>query len=244
MRNVPPLQTKVLAHSHDTNVLQCFREIFQIPALRQWDDQLHKVSFGAWVKQARLPLRLGGCGLRNSNRTSHAAYWASWADCMPDLIKRFPHIRHELVGEFAALQALDADEPHGGTACVVAAEMAGKWCQEHGWTARPLWVDIANGTRPPERASGDVALGEWQHGWQFHASAPAEQKAWDALLLELAPHTTRSNAASAGKARLHSCMGAFSSVWLTVSPTTTSLCISNMHRQCAVRRRLGIAATF
>ena len=84
---------------------------------------------------------------------------------MPDLIKRFPHMRHELVGEFAALQALDADEPHAGTACLVAAEMAGKWCQEQGWHARPLWVDIANGTRPPERVTDIVTLGEWQHGW-------------------------------------------------------------------------------
>ena len=39
-------------------------------------------------------------------------------------------------------------------------------------------------------------------------------------------------------------MGAFSSVWLTVCPTTTSLSISNVHLQCAVRRRLGIAVTF
>ena len=159
LRNVPPVHAQVFAHSHDANVLGCFREIFQIPSGRRWDDRLHKVSFGAWVKQARLPLRLGGCGLRNSNRTSHAAYWASWADCMPDLIKRFPHMRHDLVGEFAALQALDADEVHAGTACLVAAEMAGKWCQEQGWHARPLWVDIANGTRPPERVNDIVSLG-------------------------------------------------------------------------------------
>ena len=64
------------------------------------------------------------------------------------------------------------------------------------------------------------------------------------MLQELAPAGARRNAATAGKSRLHSCMGAFSSVWLTACPTTPSLTISNLHLQCAMRRRLGIAVTF
>ena len=38
--------------------------------------------------------------------------------------------------------------------------------------------------------------------------------------------------------------GSLSAVWLTVSPTTPSLQISNKHLQCAMRRRLGIAVHF
>ena len=48
------------------------------------------VSFSTWTRQARLPLRMGGCGLRDSRRTSVAAFWASWADALPTLQARFP----------------------------------------------------------------------------------------------------------------------------------------------------------
>ena len=202
------------------------------------------MSYGTWVQQARLPLRLGGCGLRNSTRTSHAAYWASWADCMPDLVRRFPHMRQDMVREVAYLQTLDADTLHDGTDCLVAAEYAGKWCQQRGWRERPLWIDIANGMRPPEPNRSNDNLGEWQHGWQFHASSPAETTAWQALLQDFAPAGARRNAATVGKARLYSCMGAFSAVWLTVCPSTEALAISNLHLQCAMRRRLGIAIGF
>ena len=159
-------------------------------------------------------------------------------------MRRFPRIRQELVGEAAALQTLDAEDLHIGTNCLVAAELAGKWCQEQGWNARPLWVDVASGTRPPERSELNESLGEWQHGWQFHASAPAEKAAWQVLLQDLAPAGSRRNAATSGKARLHSCMGPFSAVWLTACPTTEALAISNMHFQLAMRRRLGIAVCF
>jgi len=248
LRTVPPQHVRVAARAHDANVLNCFQKIFHIPNRQQWETNLQGLSFGTWVKQARLPLRLGGCGLRDSTRTSRAAYWASWADCMPDLGRRFPELRASLVTELAALQSLDTVQHHAGTDCLVAAELAGKWCQEQGWSSRPLWVDIAVGLRPPDnnvvRESSNANLGEWQHGWQFHASASAELAAWQLLLEDLAPPGARRNAATPGKARLHSCMGPFASVWLTACPTTESLTITNMHLQCAMRRRLGLAVAF
>ena len=43
-----------------------------------------------------MPLRLAGCGLRNSQRTAHAAYWASWVDC----IAYFENELESIVGGF------------------------------------------------------------------------------------------------------------------------------------------------
>ena len=90
LRTVPPQHALVMARQHDSNVLRCFREMFGVASAAQWDSNLHGIPYGTWVQQARLPMRLGGCGLRNSTRTSRAAYWASWADCIPDLVRRFP----------------------------------------------------------------------------------------------------------------------------------------------------------
>ena len=36
---------------------------------------------------ATLPLSLGGLGLRNAVRTSPSAFWTSWADCLPMIIR-------------------------------------------------------------------------------------------------------------------------------------------------------------
>ena len=39
-----------------------------------------------------MPLSLGGMGLRNVVRTSPAAFWASWADCLSMVRARHPEI--------------------------------------------------------------------------------------------------------------------------------------------------------
>ena len=89
-----------------------------------------------------------------------------------------------------------------------------------------------------------MQLGEWKHGWQFHASDAAESRQWDILLQELAWPSTRRNAASSGKARMYSCTGPFAATWLTVCPTSDALSMSNAVMQFAIRRRLGIAVCF
>ena len=127
---------------------------------------------------------------------------------------------------------------------MVAAEMAGKQCQDRRWITRPLWIDIANGTPPEQQLAVEHVLGEWQHGWQYYASDAVEHHHWDSLLQDLAWPSVRLNAASTGKARLHSCMGRFSAVWLTVCPRTETLTLNDSFLQCAMRRRLGIAVSF
>ena len=124
---------------------------------------------------------------------------------------------------------------------MVAGELAAKRCVELGWVARPLWSDVAAGLRLPERPRDLDAIGEWQHGWQFHASEQAAVTEWNHLLQALARPGARVNAACPGKARLQSCRGPFSGTWLTVCPTTEALTMADPDFQIAVRRRLGIA---
>ena len=141
-----------------------------------------------------------------------------------------------------AAQALDDDQILIGPACLMEAEMAGKWCQARGWNERPLWIDIAAGLRPPDLAVCGSDLGEWRHGWQFHASDAIAKASWNILMHELAAPSFRQNAATTGKSRVRSCMGPYSATWLTVCPTTDALTIKSSVLQFAIRRRLGIAA--
>ena len=43
---------------------------------------------------------------------------------------------------------------------------------QSGFVARPDWTQLKEGLRPPQPVSSE--LGEWQHGWQYHASSPLE----------------------------------------------------------------------
>ena len=45
---------------------------------------------------AALLLVLGGLGLRNAERTRSAAFWASWADCLPMVYARHPDVAIQL----------------------------------------------------------------------------------------------------------------------------------------------------
>ena len=82
---------------------------------------------------------------------------------------------------------------------------------------------MAQDLRTPVPTQDDAELGEWQHGWQYHASNVLEKDELNKLLQALGYPSIRSNAASAGKARLHSCMGRFAAAWLIVTPRSDAL---------------------
>ena len=46
---------------------------------------------------AAMPLVLGGLGLRSAARTRQAAFWASWADCLPMIRERHPELAEDLL---------------------------------------------------------------------------------------------------------------------------------------------------
>ena len=103
---------------------------------------------------ATLPMRLGGLGLRSADRTAPAAYGASWADAMPMLSRRLPQLTTHIIDEMA----------RGPQACAR--------LDRSGFISRPGCPQLRAGERPPP--PGSTEPGEWQHGWQYHASFSLE----------------------------------------------------------------------
>ena len=111
LRTTPPARVASAAQLHDDRILSIFQTIFSIPRSADWMDELHGIPFQTWVKQARLPLRLGGIGLRDSGRTAAAAYWASWADTIPNITARFPVHSQDITTHLQRLQNLRPRRP-------------------------------------------------------------------------------------------------------------------------------------
>eukprot|EP00959_Pyramimonas_sp_CCMP1952_P461114 9481064-Pyramimonas_sp.AAC.1 len=148
---MPPAHVLPLAAEHDASIVDTFRTLFQLPSDTSWDRTLHGVDYDTWILQACLPVRLSGMGLRSVQRTSNAAYWASWADVLPTLMDKFPIHGRDILQQLNTRGARN----HIDLACLDAAECAGARCDEAGWTARPSWIDLAAGARPPEPARHD-----------------------------------------------------------------------------------------
>ena len=56
-----------------------------------------------------------------------------------------------------------------------------KTLDREGFTVRPEWTALRDGARPPVVLSAE--LGEWQHGWQYHASSASEHHFREAMVL-------------------------------------------------------------
>ena len=237
LRTLPPSRASSTAETHDAAVLDVFCKLFSVPEAGDWDLNLHKVSYSCFIKQVGLPQRLAGCGLRNSLRSSPAAYWASWGDSLAVIHERYPGISSRM------LAALDAMEVQEAPTYLQEAEMAGQHCDAAGWTLRPDWTSLATGARPPQPEEDELSLGEWQHGWQYHASNALEQAAYSDLRRELALPALRSNAQCTGKSRICSSRGRFSSSWLTAYPGTEAMTFLDDELRAAIRGRLGLAVT-
>ena len=87
---------------------------------------------------ATLPLSLGGLGLRSAVRTSPSAFWTSWADCLPMIIR-------ELDG-------------HPVTPCLSAASRIARDLVGVGGFEPPSWISLATGARPHMRQPEDYEL--------------------------------------------------------------------------------------
>ena len=192
------------------------------------------------MQQATLPLRLAGCGLRNSVRTSAAAYWASWADSLAVINARFPAIGARIAETMGHLS--EAVDVIGHAPNVLQeAEQAGRLCDQHGWGDRATWEALAAGVRPPEPEPDELLLGEWQHGWQYHASNALEKSAFNQLLGNLALPSTRRNAQCPGRTRVKSAMSRFAATWLTAIPATAATTFRDDEISVLMRMRVGLA---
>ena len=113
---------------------------------------------------ATLPMKLGGLGLRSARWMAPAAFWASWADAMPMLSTRLPTLTDQIIEHLE----------NGGVGCHCLQELTESTLRldRSGFLNRPEWLPLRDGVRPPTPSSAEP--GEWQHGWQFHASSSLE----------------------------------------------------------------------
>ena len=112
---------------------------------------------------ASLPMRMAGLGLRSASRMAPAAFWASWADAIHMVDQRLPRVSRAIIGRFT-----------GGDAqgCLGALVRATEILDRDGFMTRPSWEELQGGMRPPSPENAEP--GEWQHGWQYHASSTSE----------------------------------------------------------------------
>ena len=158
-------------------------------------DDLARAGTQYDLLQARLPLPLGGCGLGDSTRLSQSAYWVSWADCLRGKLQTFPVVGTRTLHQLSLAPALPPAAINPALApSVTEVEQAGRFCEASGWQERPSWPDLAAGLRPPQEPSNTEALGEWQHGGQYHSTWHVSE-VFASLLGDLAWPRTRRNAA-------------------------------------------------
>ena len=149
LRNLPPSEVSQFAQNHDTSLRACLAEILAVP-----------VPTGVVAEVAHLPFREGGLGLRSAMRLSPAAYWASWADCLSQVHARAPQVCTQFLQEL--------EGPPSRAQCVREAQDAAALLAAEGMEV-PDWSRFkVPEFRAPQPVNPDV--GEWIHGWQFHAS--------------------------------------------------------------------------
>ena len=103
------------------------------------------------------------------------------------LSQRLPDVTEHIMGTLA--------EEGGGESCLTELCTASRRLDRCGF-ARPEWAELKDGLRPPPLAT--VELGEWQHGWQYHASSPIEHHFRETVIL------AESDAADQAHMRSHS----------------------------------------
>ena len=104
------------------------------------------------------------------------------------------------------------------TGCLGELQNAHKFLVDIGFQYIPSWTDLVNGVRPPlVKNFGITEPGEWQHGWQYHASSQSDFHVRRTLVLP------RCGAAACAHVRAHS--GPNAGCALSASPMTKDVTI-------------------
>ena len=77
LRSTPPATVREAARAYDAALLTCYEVLTELDPLTE-----------AQALQSRLPLRLGGRGLRSQEQLAPAAWVASWAQCAAEVLAR------------------------------------------------------------------------------------------------------------------------------------------------------------
>ena len=176
-----------------------------------------------WLSRnmATLPARHGGLGLRSASRTTTAAYWGSWMDSLSVLQVKQPALAEYL------LEALHR-EPELQPAALREANDCKNRLATLGFVGLPTWHNAAAGLEAPQPT--DAEMGEWRHGWQFHASCVLERNhKQNAVLPRANPQR---------QALLRSQSGVAAGKWLSTRPTSLALTLTPLRMQVCLRRRL------
>ena len=120
--------------------MECLSSILHVD-LMDWGGETRDI--------AKLPLSLGGLGVRSALRTSKAAHWASWADCLPMILERHPDV--------ARLQWDMLEQPT--TPCLQAVTGVARDFTGVGGFEPPSWRELAMGSRPEFREPEDFEPG-------------------------------------------------------------------------------------
>ena len=94
---------------------------------------------------ATMPMILGGLGLRSAVRVRQAAYWSSWADCLPMVHQRHPSVAANLVAQLRG--GIQGRFFRAAAEAVHTLEVAG--------FEAPTWEALAMGARPSPREPED-----------------------------------------------------------------------------------------
>jgi len=214
LRVLPPTLVESYAAQHDDAIWETLCAIMGAP--ERADDARGRAI-------ATLPGRLGGLGLRSACRTAPAAYAAAWADALPVLQEKLPDVATALVQELERGAAAQAN-------CLAEAAAAAERVTLEGCRVFPSWRQAAAGLRPPLPEEDDEAdVGEWRHGWQYHASTAREKAYLERVMDE---------AAAPERAMLRSQAGPSAGRWLTALPTSPATTLTPPRMQVALRRRL------
>ena len=213
LRTVPPPDISLYAQAHDAAMWATLLEL-----LGGASDTTEAAFLARTV--ASLPAALGGLGLQSASRLAPAAYWAAWADSLPVIQARFPDMA-------AQLQRHLGDD---NARCLAHADAARRLLITEGWGDCPNWHDITGGLLAAPHA--EAGLGDWPHGWQFHASRTRNLYYRDRVLLPTLPPDHR--------ALLRSQSGPHAGSWLAAIPGEAATTLSPEAMQVALRRRLRL----
>ena len=72
-----PTTTRPAAREYDADLQRCYQELAELDPLTTEQ-----------ALQCQLPLRLGGRGLRSQEQLASAAWVASWAQCLAEVLQR------------------------------------------------------------------------------------------------------------------------------------------------------------
>ena len=160
---------------------------------------------------ASLPMRMGSFGLRSASRMAPAAFWASWADALHMIDQRLPRVSRTIA-----------------QGCLGVLVRATEILDRDGFVMRPPWEELQGGKRPP--SSENAEPGEWQHGWQYHASSTSEFHFRETVVI--------AQSCAADQVHLRSHSGPCTSAVLHGAPTGLKFKVTPEHFRTLVLERL------